>query len=101
VGQTVAELWTAADIMLERNLERCALVFLSACESGAGELILNSMESAGLPAAFQSLGVPTVVSSFWPVREDLAALYARLFYRRLGRASRRADLLGDRQAGRR
>ncbi len=76
----MAELWTVGDIMVDDTMRDCKLAFLSACESGSGQLSAVIDEHAGLPAALQLAGVPIIVSTLWPVSEILAAIYVDIFY---------------------
>ncbi len=84
----MAELWTAGDMMVQRPLDQCQMVFLSACEVGTGELLTAVDEPVGLPAALQLAGVATVVAALWPVNEALAVTAVEMFYRELASATR-------------
>ena len=79
------ELWSAGDIALEPSLAGTELAFLSACDSGATPAS-SGEESAGLVAALLLAGVRTIVSTLWPVTEDLAALAVDLFFESLAAA---------------
>jgi len=93
----LAEVWTTEDIMLGPAIQNCSLVFLSSCSSGfAG--FNEQAEYGGLVAALQLAGVPTVVSSLWPVSEEVTALFVDLFYEILAERSgevRIADIVGQ------
>jgi len=80
--QQIAELWTAGDIIVQNPFSDCNLIFLSACRSGFGG-ITGENEVSGLPVALLQAGVPTIVSTLWPVSDGLTALYVDLFYERL------------------
>jgi CHAT domain-containing protein len=58
------------------------LVFLSACETGKGEL-LRSEGVQSTARSFLIAGAQSVVATQWSVRDDVASVVARTFYRRL------------------
>jgi CHAT domain-containing protein len=89
---SVAELWSAGDIMVQRTLEGCELAFLSACGSATGALASDYDEQTGLPSALQLAGVATVVGALWPVSDALTALYVDLFYEQLAQSLPVADV---------
>lgn len=89
----LCELWTAGDILTEGSLRDCDFAFLSSCEAGAGGASFFVDEFAGLPAALQLAGVATLVSPLWPVRVDVAAIFADLFYRALTTKHGEVDML--------
>ena len=89
----LCELWTAGDILTEGRLRDCAFAFLSSCEAGAGGVAFTVDEAAGLPAALQLAGVATLVSPLWPVRVEVAAIFADLFYRALTTKHGEVDML--------
>ncbi|MFE6164473.1 CHAT domain-containing protein [Streptomyces sp. NPDC056486] len=78
-----AELWTAADLLLDDHLTECALAVLAGCETGGIGLEHAIDEYTGLPAALQLAGVRTVVATGWRVSDRVAALWADLFYEEL------------------
>jgi CHAT domain-containing protein len=79
----LAELWTTSDILINDSLERCALAFLCACESGRTDLSLEIDEAVGIPSSLEIGGVDTVVCTLWPVADVAALVFARLFYAEL------------------
>ena len=58
------------------------LAFLSACESAVGS-VQNADELVSLASALQFAGWQEVIATFAPVRDDIAAETARIFYERL------------------
>jgi CHAT domain-containing protein/tetratricopeptide (TPR) repeat protein len=58
------------------------LVFLSACETGKGEL-LSSEGVQSTARSFLIAGAQSVVATQWSVRDEVASTLARTFYRRL------------------
>ena len=89
----LAELLTAGDLLQEKALRDCDLVFLSSCNAGLGGLSPESDEFAGLPAALQLAGASIVVSPLWPVDEVNAALFADLFYAELASTAGEVDVV--------
>lgn len=70
------------------------LVFLSACQTAAGELLRGEgVES--LNRAFLSKGVRGVIASYWPVDDETTAVLARLFYDALTRTHEPALALAE------
>lgn len=57
------------------------LVFLSGCETAAGDTTLAGGDS--IAAAFHEEGVSTVIATLWPTADASAALIAPRFYREL------------------
>ncbi len=71
----------AAEIA-ELNLSKCALVVLSACETGLG--FNNSSEGVyGLQRAFKLAGADMVLMSLWKVDDYSTSLLMREFYKNL------------------
>ncbi len=71
----------AAEIA-ELNLSKCALVVLSACETGLG--FNNSSEGVyGLQRAFKLAGADKVLMSLWKVDDYSTSLLMREFYKNL------------------
>jgi tetratricopeptide (TPR) repeat protein len=90
-----AELWSAGDLLFEGGLERCALAFLGACESGRPPLCFGVDELVWLPSSLRIVGVGTIVCTLWAIAELPALLFSRLFYRHLTRAAAgRLDVAG-------
>jgi len=75
------ELWRAGDILVQGTLEGCGLTFLCACSSGLGAIEALE-EASGLPAALAVSGVGCVISSGWPVADEITVLFADEFYAR-------------------
>jgi CHAT domain-containing protein len=72
---------TLADVLAKRlDVSAARLVNLCACQSGNTESERAPDEAFGFPAAFMLSGVPAVVSTLWPVRDDAAMLFAVRFY---------------------
>ncbi len=70
------------------------LVFLSACQTAAGELLRGEgVES--LNRAFLSKGVRGVIASYWPVDDETTAILAGLFYDALSRTHEPALALAE------
>ena len=81
-----AELWSAGDMLVGGELDSCALVVLSACETGLGRLGETKLdESAGLPAALQLAGAASVIATLWPVGDAQSALFVDELYTELAR----------------
>lgn len=57
------------------------LAVLSACRTGLSEHRYLTEEALGFPAAFLQAGLPSVISSLWPVDDAAAALLLARFYR--------------------
>jgi tetratricopeptide (TPR) repeat protein len=58
------------------------IVFLSACETGTGELV-GSEGVQSTARSFLTSGAESVVATLWTVRDDVASSVARAFYREL------------------
>jgi hypothetical protein len=89
-----AELWSAGDLLFEGGLERCALAFLGACESGRPPLCFDIDEMVWLPSSLRVVGVGTIVCTLWAIAEMPALLFSRLFYQRLHAESGLVDIPG-------
>ena len=85
---------TAADAM-SLNLPG-ALVTLSACESGRGE-VTGGDEVLGLTRAFLGAGAATLVVSLWLVQDETTAELMGSYYGRLRDGARPAEALRDAQ----
>jgi CHAT domain-containing protein len=80
-GALAFDAWSAGEIALRRDLRRCRLVVLSACEAGfgaGGTAMIDEM--SGLPGALGLSGVTTVVAPLWPIPEDTGLLFTDFFY---------------------
>lgn len=75
------ELWRAGDILVKGTLKNCALAFLCACSSGQGA-IDSLEETSGLPSALAIAGVGCVISTGWPIADEITVLFADEFYAR-------------------
>jgi hypothetical protein len=72
------------------------VVVLSACRSAGGAL-LEGEGVMGLARAFFQAGVPTVVGSLWPLRDDDGARLFEAFYRHLAAGRSAAGALAAAQ----
>ena len=61
------------------SLEGVQLAVLSACETGLGE-IRQSEGVYGLRRAFQMAGVHTIISTLWPISDDMSTDMINLIY---------------------
>ncbi|MFJ9446924.1 CHAT domain-containing protein [Kitasatospora sp. NPDC101235] len=59
------------EVLARRQLRRCRLVVVSACQSGHFEIVRMPDEFVGLPAGFLQAGAACAVTSLWQV-DDLA-----------------------------
>lgn len=84
-----------ADI-LEQPLPKLRLAYLSACETDRGP-ILKSEGSMTMARAFFAAGVPAVVGTLWPVKDDAARLAAQQFHEHLLRGKTPAEALREAQ----
>ncbi|MGW0920544.1 CHAT domain-containing protein [Streptomyces sp. NPDC002755] len=73
------ELFTAAQITGRLLLPHCALVVLSACDSGLPRHHAAS-EFTSLPGAFLTAGARNVIASLWPAHDAAAALLMNAFH---------------------
>ncbi|MCY0947079.1 CHAT domain-containing protein [Streptomyces antarcticus] len=73
------ELFTAAQITGRLLLPHCALVVLSACDSGLPRHHAAS-EFTSLPGAFLTAGARNVIASLWPAHDAAAALLMNTFH---------------------
>jgi tetratricopeptide (TPR) repeat protein len=69
--------------LLNLNLKRCQLVYLSACESGANRDIGLRDEGIHLASGFHMAGVPHVISTLWRIDDAVSGRLAGLFYENL------------------
>lgn len=75
-----------------QNLENTRLVYLSACETGAG--ILSKSEGIiSLARSLSIAGVPQLVFSQWVSEDRVSAFVAQRFYRNLERGDTYSDAL--------
>jgi CHAT domain-containing protein len=92
---SLAELWTAADISISRELSGVALAVLSACESGLERIGESNIdEPVGLLAAMRLAGVANTIATLWPVGDVEGALFMHEFYAALGQCEGVVDLHG-------
>jgi len=70
-----------ADIYAGRvDVSPVRLLVMAACRSGTVEFERAPDESVGFPAALMVGGVPTVVSTLWPVDDEAAMFFGLRFY---------------------
>ncbi|MCX4821431.1 CHAT domain-containing protein [Streptomyces sp. NBC_01142] len=69
--------------IVQVRYEKAALAYLSAC-STARSSTAHADEAIHLTSAFQVAGFRHVIGTLWPVRDEVAAEAARLFYTVLG-----------------
>jgi CHAT domain-containing protein/tetratricopeptide (TPR) repeat protein len=81
--------------VLDMNMQRTALITLSACESGLGR-VAQGDEVLGFTRSFLSAGVSALIASLWPVSDDAAELLMRTMY---GELARGIDVQRAMQAG--
>jgi CHAT domain-containing protein len=62
------------------DIAAAQLVVLSACQSGNAEFRRGPDEALGFPAALVLAGVPSVVSTMWPVDDAATALFMTRFH---------------------
>jgi hypothetical protein len=67
------------------DLRHLDLVTLSACETSLGRFDVGDNNLRGLLASFFIAGVATIVSTLWPVADEVARLFFEVFYRSLYR----------------
>ncbi len=78
--------------IFDLHLDRCALVMLSACESGLGG-IAGGDEIVGFNRGFIYAGSPRVISSLWKVDDLATAILSKKFYRELKSGQTPAEAL--------
>lgn len=85
-----------AEEIATMDLTGTALVVLSACETGLGEITSEGV--FGLQRAFKKAGVQTLIMSLWKVDDNATSLFMRTFYKQwLGGKTKHAAFL-DAQA---
>ncbi|KID83167.1 TPR Domain containing protein [Metarhizium guizhouense ARSEF 977] len=67
-------------IILKIQMEKCGLVYLSACDSGTSRDLLLRDEGLHVAGAFHMAGVPHAVSTLWKVQDSVSADLSRYFY---------------------
>jgi tetratricopeptide (TPR) repeat protein len=82
---------TALDVF-NLNLEGCELVTLSGCETGLS-LSSGGDEQIGLGRAFLAAGVPSLVTSLWPVEDNATNELMKSFYEHLLRGEGKVQAL--------
>lgn len=80
-GPAEEGLFTAQEV-LNLDLQGTALVFLSACETAQGDVLIGE-GVFGLRRAFAIAGVQTVIASCWPVGDDVTEMLTINFYKEL------------------
>jgi hypothetical protein len=66
--------------LLQANIPRCRLAFISACETMQVKDWRLHEEGVHVAGGFLMAGVPNVISTMWPVDDDVANGIALLFY---------------------
>jgi CHAT domain-containing protein len=84
-----------ADI-LAAELPRLRLAYLSACETDSGP-ILKSEGSVTIARSFFAAGVPVVIGTLWPVRDETARSAALTFHEHLRRGDTPSESLRQAQ----
>lgn len=64
------------------KLQGTKLVYLSTCDSAAGTVPMQEAVD-NLAIAFQIAGAETVIATLWPVPDQLAASFSKVFYEKL------------------
>lgn len=77
-----ADDWLTVRDAYKLELTNCALVTLSACETGVSEVAPGD-ELIGLARGLFSAGVPSLVLSLWMVDDDATAALMTIFYEHL------------------
>ncbi len=78
--------------MLDLDLPHTDLVVLSACQTHLGELSAGD-ELVGLERAFLRAGVPSLLSTLWPVDDAATAALMERFYSHLRAGTPKAEAL--------
>lgn len=73
-----------AQEIYEMKLSDCQLMVMSACVSSVGELA-GGDEVTGLTRAFQAAGVPNVIGTLWPVKNEPTTRLMTAFYGHLSK----------------
>lgn len=76
--------WLFAAEAVQLDLGKTELVTLSACETGIGDLA-SGEGVIGLRRAFLAAGARHVLSTLWPISDDMTVELMRDFYERLGK----------------
>lgn len=76
--------WLFAAEAVQLDLGKTELVTLSACETGIGDLA-SGEGVIGLRRAFLAAGARHVLSTLWPISDDMTVELMRDFYERIGR----------------
>jgi CHAT domain-containing protein len=95
LGSAESSRLTIADV-LGAHLPRLRLTYLSACETDSGP-VMKSEGSVTMARTFFAAGVPTVVGTLWPIRDETARFAARLFHEHLRRGETPAESLRQAQ----
>lgn len=72
--------------VMNLKLDNLALITLSACESGLGQ-VGNGDEIQGFPRAFLSAGSSVMIISLWPVADDVTATLMTTLYGELAKGT--------------
>jgi CHAT domain-containing protein/tetratricopeptide (TPR) repeat protein len=74
---------TVGELMAERSFESARIVVLSACRSGATDIVRLPDEAVGLPAGLLRAGASSVVATLWSVSDLSSALLSVRFWEEL------------------
>ena len=66
--------------LIETPLQRCQLVYLSACETTVNEDVDLLDEGIHISGGFQMAGVPNAISTWWTVFDDECVDVTKIFY---------------------
>ena len=69
--------------LLNMKLQRCHLVFLSACETAANKDLLLRDEGLHVAGAFNMAGVPHAVAGMWKIEDAASIALVKAFYEKL------------------
>lgn len=88
--------WLFAAEAVQLDLGKTELVTLSACETGIGDLA-SGEGVIGLRRAFLAAGARHVLSTLWPISDDMTVELMRDFYERLGKGGGVTDAFAGAQ----
>lgn len=83
---------TLERVLTESHLSHTALVILSACQVGLGD-VARVAEAVSIPAAFLCGGVASVIAGLWPVDDLATCLIMEQFYHHLAQGYNKQEAL--------